>query len=240
MATLQIDRAEAQEPMPQNPTNPRSTSPDSNPSHEPVGSDHDGDPGPAGVTQLLRGEIPSPTDAAQVDAAADRLLGQVYDELHALAAQRMQAEHRGHTLQATALVHEAYVKLAGQEYRGWENRRHFYAAASEAMRRILVDHARKSKTQKRGGGDAQQVTLGAAEAAVDIGLERYLDVDAAFERLGREDPEAAEVTRMRFYGGMSVEETAASLGLSVRTVHRRWIYARARLFELLGEAEATN
>ena len=102
------------------------------------------------------------------------------------------------------------------------------------MRRILIDHARRSNSDKRGGGQAA-VTLGAAAAAIDVDAARLVELDDAFEQLGREDSTAAEVTKLRFFGGLSVEETAETLGISVRSVHRKWTYARARLFELLGE-----
>ncbi len=166
----------------------------------------------------------------------DQLLPLVYDELQAIAKQRMRGERIGHTLQATALVHEAYMKLVGDERLAWDGRRHFYAAAAEAMRRILIDHARKAKSQKR-GGDQERVTLGAREARVDLAPEDAAQLHDALDKLEQEDPRAAAVTRLRFLSGLSVEETALALDLSVRTVAREWTYARARLFELLGEEE---
>ena len=179
------------------------------------------------VTQLLREGAP----------AGDRLMPLIYDELRVIARRRMGAERPDHTLQATALVNEAYLKLVGQEKLEWQSRRHFYGAASEAMRRILIDHARKAKSQKR-GGDVQHVTLGAPEAPMVVDPDRLLALDDALEKLAAEDAEAAEVTRLRFFAGLSVQETAEAVGISERTAARKWTYARARLTELLSEDEA--
>jgi len=180
-------------------------------------------PDPADVTRLLR----------DPDADHGQLLALLYDELRSVAGRRMGAERAGHTLQATALVHEAYVRLLGQEQVQWRDRGHFYAAAAEAMRRILIDHARRVKSQKRGGG-ALRVTLGAAAAPAEVDADRLLDLDQALERLASEDAEAAQVTRLRYFAGLTAEETALALEVSLRTVHRQWAYARARLAELLG------
>lgn len=192
------------------------------------GTEHDdADDARTRVTRLLRqGGEPGP-----------ELFGLVYEELRAIASRRMGNERAGHTLQATALVHEAWLRLAGDEASGWRDRGHFYAAASEAMRRILIDHARRVRSQKRGGG-AQRVTLGTEatpDAQVELEAEELLALDEALGRLEREDARAAEVTRLRFFGGLSVEETAQALGISERSVHREWTFGRARLFELLGE-----
>jgi len=176
------------------------------------------------VTRILR--------AGEVEHG--ELLPLVYDELQDIAKQRMRKERVGHTLQATALVHEAYMKLVGDQKLAWDGRRQFYAAASEAMRRILIDHARRAKSQKR-GGDQERVTLGAREARVDLAAEEAVLLHDALDKLEQEDERAAAVTRLRFLSGLSVEETALALDLSVRTVAREWTYARARLFELLGE-----
>ncbi|TAH34322.1 MAG: sigma-70 family RNA polymerase sigma factor [Planctomycetota bacterium] len=175
------------------------------------------------------------TRLLQAGAAGDELLPLVYEELRLIARRRMLEERAGHTLQATALVHEAWFRVAGSSEVEWRNRRHFYAAAAEAMRRILIDHARRAKSQKRGGG-ARKISLGAADAPALLDADQVLGLSVAFERLAEEDPEAAEVTRLRFYAGLSAAETAAALEISERTVHRKWTYARARLFELLGGA----
>ena len=174
------------------------------------------------VTRLLRtGE---PDDA--------KLLPLVYDELRMIAGGRMSGERAGHTLQATALVHEAYMRLVGDEKLEWADRGHFYAAAAEAMRRILIDHARRAKSLKR-GGDVQRITLGGHDVTMDFDLEGLVALGDALEVLEGEDARAAKVARLRFLSGLSVEETAEALEISVRSVHREWAYARARLFELL-------
>lgn len=176
------------------------------------------------VTRLLRAG----------GAAGEELLPLIYDELRAIAQSRMASERAGHTLQATALVHEAFLRLVAGEAVGWEGRRHFFAAAAEAMRRVLIDHARKQKSQKR-GGDQQRVTLGAPEAPMEMEADQALALYDALERLAQEDERAAAVARLRFLVGLSVEETAQALEISERSVHREWNFARARLFELLEE-----
>lgn len=163
----------------------------------------------------------------------DALLTLVYDELRIIAARRMLPERCGHTLQVTALVHEAYLRLVDEDESSWDGRRHFYATASEAMRRILIEHARRVGTDKRGGG-VRRVTLGSVDIPVEIDVEQVAALHDALDLLEREDGRAAAVTRMRFLAGLSVEETALSLSISVRSVHREWTFARARLFELLG------
>jgi len=166
--------------------------------------------------------------------AVEGLLDLVYAELHTIAQQRMVGERAGHTLQATALVSEAYMRLVGTEKMQWRDRQHFYSAAAEAMRRVLVDHARKVLSLKRGGAH-QRVTLGDGEVGLDLDSERLLALDDALERLTGEDERAAAVTRLRFFGGLDVPEIAATLEISERTVHREWTFARARLFELMGQ-----
>lgn len=176
-------------------------------------------------------------DAAR---AGEEILPLVYDDLRAIAQQRLRGERVSHTLGATALVHEAWLRLLGDRQLAAkmqpQNAGPFFAAASEAMRRILVDHARKRATQKRGGGDRphESVPLSAAEELAVEDPERLLQVDDALTRLEAESPRAAEVARLRFFGGLSVEETAVAVEVSLRTVHREWVYAKARLFELLG------
>jgi RNA polymerase sigma factor (TIGR02999 family) len=156
----------------------------------------------------------------------------VYDELRRIAERRMAGERADHTLQATALVHEAYLKLLGEQQLDWTDRRRFYGAAAEAMRRILVDHARRVGATKR-GGERQRVTFGAADVSADLDPEQVLSLSDAREQLEGEDPHAAEVTRLRFFAGLSVEEVAAALGISERSVHREWAFARARLLQFL-------
>jgi len=180
---------------------------------------------PQDVTQML-----------QSGADQEQLLPLVYDELKVLARQRMASERRDHTLQATSLVHEAYLKLAREEQVQWRAREHFYGAAAEAMRRILIDHARKVRAGKRGAG-ALRVTLGAQDAALELQVDEALAVHDAVDVLEREDAQAAAVIRLRFFSGLSMEECAKVLGLSERSVYREWSYGRARLFELLGEGE---
>ena len=178
------------------------------------------------VTRILRGEGQG--------AVEESLLPVVYDELRAIARMRMSRERADHTLQATALVHEAYVRLSGSEAMSWQDRGHFFAAAAEAMRRVLVDHARRVGSLKRGGG-RERVTLGSAESPLELEAERVLALDEALETLARKDERAAEVTRLRWFAGLTVEETAGVLGTSERTVAREWTFAKARLTELLDE-----
>ncbi len=163
------------------------------------------------------------------------ILPVVYDELRRIARQRMTRERSDHTLQATALVHEAYGRLLGSDSPAWSDRRTFYAAAAKAMQRVLIDHARRSKSEKR-GGNALRVTLGAPESPVEVEPDQLLALDDALDVLAAEDERAAEVTRMRFIVGLTVEETAQALQVSERTVAREWSFARARLMELLGES----
>ncbi len=162
------------------------------------------------------------------------LFNLVYEELRGIAAGRFSRERGGHTLQATAVVHEAYMRLIGTREATWEERGEFYAAAAEAMRRVLIDHARKVGSQKR-GGNHDRVTLGAAEGELELDAGRALDLNDALERLAGEDERAASVARLRFLSGLTVEETAGVLNISERSVHREWTYARARLVELMGE-----
>lgn len=165
--------------------------------------------------------------------AMDRLLPLVYREMRALAAHYMKQERKDHTLQPTALVHEAYLRLVQRDNPAWENRAHFLGVASQAIRRILVEHARAKNRDKRGGG-AVKVTL--TEAALS-GPAMDLDVlalDEALTRLGEEDDSARQVVELRFFGGMTIEETSEALGMAARTVHRRWAYAKAWLYRELG------
>lgn len=166
-------------------------------------------------------------------AAASELLPLVYDRLRAIARERMRQENVGHTLQATALVHEAYLRLVGDEAMSWSSRAGFYCAAAQAMRRILIDHARRRGRVKRGGGLNRQ-PLDAIDLAITDDADDVLALDAALNRLAERDARAARIVELRFYAGLSVEETAAALELSDRTVKREWSFARAWLFKELG------
>ena len=160
-------------------------------------------------------------------AATDRLLTLVYDQLRKIAQQRMSEERAGHTLQATALVHEAYLRLVGDAEVHWQSRAHFFAAAAEAMRKILIDHARKKGTAKRGGG--LQSIAGVLDLASDEKIGDALALDDLISRLEKEDTQIAALVRLRFYAGLSIQETAEVLGVSERTIKRDWTYARTWL-----------
>ena len=160
--------------------------------------------------------------------ATERLLELVYDELRRLAQGRMAGEARGRTLQPTALVHEAYLLLFEGKTPKFENRAHFFAAAAEAMRRVLVDQARERRTLKR-GGDRVRVTLGEGVARYDARPEELLDIDEALRNLEAHDAEMANVVKLRYFAGLTLEETAEALGKSSRTVARSWREARAWL-----------
>jgi RNA polymerase sigma factor (TIGR02999 family) len=149
----------------------------------------------------------------------------------------MASERRDHTLSATALVHEAYLKLIGPRDQPWVSRAHFYAAAAEAMRRILLDHAKGRARIKRGGPDLRTKPIADIGELATGDPEEIVRFDEAFCRLEAESPDGAAVARLRFYAGLSVEQTAAALGLSTSTVDRRWAFARAWLFRRLHEIE---
>jgi RNA polymerase sigma factor (TIGR02999 family) len=167
--------------------------------------------------------------------AAERLLPLVYDELRRLAAEKMAQEKPGQTLEATALVHEAYLRLVNQEQaQHWNSRGHFFAAAAEAMRRILIEQARR-KHRRRHGGGRQRLNLDQLNIVDEGTSEAVLALDEALERLAREEPGAAEVVKLRYFAGLTIEQTAAALGLSVRTANRHWAYARACLYQQLSE-----
>lgn len=166
--------------------------------------------------------------------AAQKLLPLVYEQLRKAAQKQMAGERPDHTLQATALVHEAYLRLVGSHERTWENRAHFYVAATEAMRRILIEHARKRKRVKR-GGDRQRIPLSSAYLAEEACPEDIVSVDSAIRRLEERDSRMASIVRLRFFAGLGVEETAETLGLSDRTVRREWALARAWLHRELGQ-----
>lgn len=156
----------------------------------------------------------------------------VYDGLRQIAARHMAQERDGHTLQTTALVHEVYLRLLGQEALGWRSKAHFYGAAAEAMRRILIEHARKRGREKRGGGRIR-LPLDATGLAQRGSAEEIVSVDEAIRRLDERDTRMAEVVKLRFYAGLSVEETARVLGVTDRTVYREWELARTWLRRFL-------
>lgn len=166
-------------------------------------------------------------------AAADALLPLVYEQLRATAQKAMQQERSDHTLGATALVHEAYVRLVGGAPIEWANRAHFYDAAARAMRRILIDHARARKSAKR-GGDADRVPLTEFTASLEADPDQMLALDDALSRLEREEPNLAAVVRFRFFAGLSGDDTAHALGISPRKVDMMWAHARAWLFRAMG------
>ncbi len=171
---------------------------------------------------------------------ADALLPQVYAQLRELARHRIRQENPAHTLQATALVHEAYLRVAGDGRDGttrFANRAHFFSAAAEAMRRILIDHARAKGTSKRGGRRAVELSSNVLDLAVVPDAAQILALDDAISRLEQESPSAAAVVRLRFYAGLSVDETAETLDLSPRTVNREWTFARAWLYRLLEDQD---
>lgn len=170
--------------------------------------------------------------AAAGDRNAADLLPLVYDELRRLAAARMAEEKLGHTLDATALVHEAYLRLVGDQH--FDGRGHFFAAA-EAMRRILVDAARRKLTEKHGGGRVR-VALEAIEQLPER-PDRLVALDAALTRLAGEEPQVAEVVNLRYFAGLTIEQAASALGLSVRTTNRHWAYAKAWLYQELGRID---
>jgi len=172
--------------------------------------------------------------------AAEHLLPLVYDELRRLAAQRLAQEKPGHTLQPTALVHEAYLRLVDDDQaRHWDSRGHFFAAAAEAMRRILVENARRKKCGKR-GGHLQRLSLEDRDVPVQPLADDILALDDALTRLAETDPGAARVVQLHFFAGLPLEQVAEALGVSRATAYRQWAYARARLHAAIGGGGATS
>ena len=163
---------------------------------------------------------------------ADALLSLVYEELRKLAANRMANEAAGHTLQPTALVHEAWLRLVRGDDKRFENRAHFFAAAAEAMRRILIDHARRKSARKH-GGSLERVDLEQIDVPARAEDDTLLRVNESLDALAREDAKAAELVKLRFFGGLSVEEAAGVLGVTDRTARRYWRFARAWLLDAL-------
>jgi RNA polymerase sigma factor (TIGR02999 family) len=162
--------------------------------------------------------------------AANELLSLVYEELRRLAAAKMAGEAPGHTLQATALVHEAWLRLTHGENRKWNDRAHFFAAAAEAMRRILVDNARRKRAARHGGGH-QRVEMPQIASAILENSDKVLAVNEALEKFSLLDPEKAELVKLRYFVGMTLEQAAEALGISERTAKRYWAFARAWLHE---------
>ena len=160
--------------------------------------------------------------------AADELLPLVYQELRHLASQKLSQEPPGQTLQATALVHEAYIRLVGAESPKWDSQGHFFTAAAEAMRRILVESARRKKSPKYGGG-RQKVSLDDLEIAIETPSDDLIALDEALTKLADQDSEAADLVKLRFFAGLTIEQAAKAKGISRRTAIDRWAFARAWL-----------
>ncbi len=195
---------------------------------------------------LLGGMLAFMTDVTQIlsqiesgdPAASEQLLPLVYDELRKLAAAKLAHEKPGQTLQATALVHEAYLRLVDvEEVQQWNSRGHFFGAAAEAMRRILVENARRKKTLRR-GGQAMKCELSELDGVLQAPNDSLLDLDDALSKLAGVDARSAEIVKLRVFVGMTVEETAHSLGISVRIAKRDWAFARAWLLRKMGEDSA--
>jgi RNA polymerase sigma factor (TIGR02999 family) len=171
--------------------------------------------------------------------SAEQLLPLVYEELRKLAAQRLTHEKPGQTLQATALVHEAYLRLVDVDHaQQWDSRGHFFAAAAEAMRRILVDRARDKGREKR-GGNYKRIDIDAVDLATTAAPDQLLAIDDALEKLHLDDPAAAQIVKLRYFAGLTVEEAGKAIGVSTATAYRHWNYARAWLHnELRDVAES--
>jgi RNA polymerase sigma factor (TIGR02999 family) len=162
--------------------------------------------------------------------ATDKLLPLVYEELRLLAAQKLSQERPGQTLQATALVHEAYLRLAGTEAQNWDNKGHYFKAAAEAMRRILIENARRKRSQKH-GGDRRKIDLDEAVLVVGerVPSDRLIALDEALEKLSKKDKVKADIVRLRYFAGLTSEQAAEILKISPTTAKRYWIYSRAWL-----------
>jgi RNA polymerase sigma factor (TIGR02999 family) len=172
--------------------------------------------------------------------AAKELLPLVYEELRKLAAQRLTGEAPGQTLQATALVHEAYLRLVDvDQVQHWDSRGHFFAAAAEAMRRILIDNARRKRRPKH-GGDRRRIDLDAAASVVDPPADDFLALDEALTKLAAEEPIKANLVKLRFFAGLPLPEAARMLGISTRTAERYWTYARVWLYAELNDSEPSS
>ena len=185
------------------------------------------------VTQLLQALSQGHTSAQK------ELWSLIYEELHGLARGQMAKEPAGLTLQSTALVHEAYLRLIGDENVQWANRRHFFGAAANAMRRIRIDDARRRGRQKRGGGQ-QRVPIDEANAVLDQDPAQVLAIDEALTKLEQADPRKAEVVMLRYFAGLSVDETAEALGVAPRTVDSEWRFAKAWLHRELKRGDTSD
>lgn len=183
------------------------------------------------ITGLLQGWSQGDTDAFA------RVLPMVYDELHRIAARHLAGERATISLQATALVNELCVRLLGWDPVTWQNRSHFFGVSARMMRRVLVDIARKRRADRRGGPDAIRVPLDSVDLAASEPGADLLAVDAALELLSQVDARKAQVVELRFFGGLSIDETAIALGVSPRTVHADWAFARAWLYRALSAAD---
>jgi RNA polymerase sigma factor (TIGR02999 family) len=191
-------------------------------------------------TGAMVGEVTQILEAMRSgEATADELINLVYEELRRLASRELSGEPAGHTLEATALVHEAYLRLLGNGEHSWENRRHFFAAASEAMRRILVESARRKRADKRGGQFARH-EFNERHAAESILSEELVAVDEALDRLAVVDEQAAALVKLRYFGGMTISECASVLGVSPRTADRLWAYAKAWLIKQMRDDETQD
>jgi len=193
-------------------------------------------PAGPGPTHAVNPEITQVLEAARQGdpQAATQLLPLVYAELRKLAAAKMAREAPGQTLQPTALVHEAWLRVSGPGHTNYQNRAHFFGAAAEAMRRILIDNARRKHALRHGGGQAR-VELEEADIAAPVNDEQLLAVHEALDELAAEDPAKAELVKLRFFVGLSVEEAAEVLEVSVPTVKRHWAYAKAWLYRQMGD-----
>lgn len=181
------------------------------------------------ITELLEAHAAGDRDAL------DALLPRIYDELRRIAHYRLRGERPDHTLNTTGLVHEAYMKLVQLDRMNWKNRAHFFAIASQAMRNILVDYAHRRKAQKR-GGDRDRVTLNDADAAIEARLDDLVALHQALEQLAVHDARQARIVECRFFGGLTIDETAEALDISPATVSRDWAMARAWLNRILSDA----
>ena len=168
--------------------------------------------------------------------AADELLPLVYEELRRLAGHKMSREQPGQTLQATALVHEAYIRLVGSDDRQWSGRTHFFAAAAESMRRILIENARRKQRQKHGGGQ-HRVDLDDAEISIEEPSTNLIALDEARAKLAEEEKTVAELVKLRYFAGLTLSQAANILGVSRRTADRYWAYARAWLYQEINKAD---
>jgi len=171
--------------------------------------------------------------------AADELLPLIYEELRFLAAQKMSRERPGQTLQATALVHEAYIRLVGAENQDWKGRTHFFAAAAEAMRRILIENARRKQRLKR-GGDQDRVEMQTSDLAIEGPSDDLIALDEALAKLAQEDPMVANLVKMRYFAGLTLEQSAEILGIARRTADRYWAYARAWLHKEVAKGDTAG